>query len=1151
MPAKNKIPPGVQEWCSDQLHDLMGFSDSHLAKYLVHVASRAKSFHEIQQTLQQGNVSNNDGGTTNGASREQQQASFSRTLFAKCQPSSSSSSTRNSAATATASKKTNADWVQQANQYSMLEEDEEEQVDHDSKSKRKKERKRSGSSKRSSSSRKSKQDDASDDDDDGDKRQAAKKDRLREKKRSRRNYKEEDGDGSSDDDHSDGGGGGVVHRESFQDRRERRQAAREKEKMPAEDALTAEERAELEREKDLRERDEFVKRMLERDSSKTKQQVKQEGGEDEEDQEETQDSMRRRLDIEERLARGETVMGEDGKALTMERLRVESRRAYLKKRQEREVGLLKQSLQDEEELFRDQKLTAAERKRIELGKKILKMVETNENQEDKNDGFYRLPDEYNEGDTKGSQDQALLSSRYVEPVKEKSEQELWEESQTQKATSAHPRKKKGAQKDEKEYELVFDDQIDFVMQETAKGYDKRDKKRQLLEEGGTLVAVKEEVPVMTEHEKILVGRKKLPVFPYREEFLAAVKDHQILVLVGETGSGKTTQIPQYLHEIGYSELGKIGCTQPRRVAAMSVAARVAQEMNVRLGHEVGYSIRFENCTSKSTVIQYMTDGMLLREILTEPDLASYSCMVIDEAHERTLHSDILFGLVKDIVRFRPDLKLIISSATMDAEKFSKYFDDASIFMIPGRMFPVDIFYTKQPEADYVDAAVVTVLQIHVSQPLNGDVLVFLTGQEEIETAAEILTQRTRNLGSKIAELMICPVYANLPSEQQAKIFEKTPKGVRKVVLATNIAETSLTIDGICYVIDTGFNKQKSYNARSGMESLVVTPVSQAAANQRAGRAGRTQPGKCFRLFTAWSFQHELEPNTIPEILRTNLGNVVLMLKSLGINDLLHFDFMDRPPADALIRALEQLYALGGLNDRGELTKLGRRMAEFPLEPMLSKSVIASEKYKCVSDVLSAVSMLSLGSSVFYRPKEKAVHADTARLNFARGGGGDHISLLRCYSDWASTDYSDGWCFENFVQVRSIRRARDIREQLEGLCERVEIDHTVSNPDDLDSILKAITSGFFYNVAKLSRTGDYQTVKQHKTVYIHPSSVLAKEEEPPAWLVFFELAFTTKEFMRQVAPIKPEWLVEIAPHYYQQSDVEDAKSKKMPKNRNRR
>jgi pre-mRNA-splicing factor ATP-dependent RNA helicase DHX16 len=1096
MPPKPS--PQVTEWCNDQLHDLMGFADSALAMYLVHVASTSKSTSDILRVLQEGNVQ---------ASPAKQDA-FCQELFNKCRPPSKNKTKSTKPAT-------NADWINKAETYTLLEEEAEEDVSASKKSSKSKKEK----SKRIESTTTSKS-----------KSSSSKKDRLQDKKKRRRRHE----DSSSSEEET------RIQDHSTMDRRDQREKRVKEEK----ETLTADQRAELEREKDLRERDEFVQRMLERDQKNTKQTTSKQ------EEDESDEAYRKRLDAEERLARGETVIGEDGQELTLDRLRMESRRQYLKKRQEREVTLLKQSLQDEEELFRNSKLTAAERKRIELGKKIISMVEKNENKEDEEDGFYRLPDEYNEKDTKDAQDKARLSSRYVEPKHEKSEQELWEESQTRKA-GGMSKKKKAPQ--EKEYDLVFDDQIDFVMQETSKGYDRRDQKKRV--ESPTIKKEEDEeiyaVKPATEHEKILEVRKKLPVFPYREEFLAAVKNHQILVLVGETGSGKTTQIPQYLHEIGYSELGKIGCTQPRRVAAMSVAARVAQEMDVRLGHEVGYSIRFENCTSKSTVIQYMTDGMLLREILTEPDLASYSCMVIDEAHERTLHSDILFGLVKDIVRFRPDLKLIISSATMDAEKFSKYFDDASIFMIPGRMFPVDIFYTKSPEADYVDAAVVTVLQIHVSQPLNGDILVFLTGQEEIETAAEILTQRTQNLGSRIKELMICPVYANLPSEQQAKIFEKTPKGTRKVVLATNIAETSLTIDGICYVIDTGFNKQKSFNARSGMESLVVTPVSQAAANQRAGRAGRTQPGKCFRLFTAWSFQHELEPNTIPEILRTNLGNVVLMLKSLGINDLLNFDFMDRPPADALIRALEQLYALGALNDRGELTKLGRRMAEFPLEPMLSKSVIASEGYGCVNEVLSTVSMLSLGASVFYRPKEKAVHADTARLNFARGGGGDHISLLRCYREWAETDYSPSWCFENYVQIKSIKRARDIREQLEGLCDRVEIDHTASKPDDLDAIMKAITAGFFYNVARLGRTGEYQTVKQHKTVYIHPSSVLAKEEEPPAWLVFFELAFTTKEFMRQVAPIKPEWLVEIAPHYYQESDVEDEKSKKMPKSRHKR
>ena len=1101
----------ITTWCSDALHDLLGFADTALASYLVSVARKSKPpnnpLDDVVDVLR-------DGGCT--APFDQQQ-NFARSLLYRIKGNDVSQNRQ----------LTNADLVKAAKtKYKLLDldvSDKAASIVHVSDQQQPKVR----------TERK-----------DGDKIDESSKKERKESKKRRYRSASSDSDHDEYDDKNQRERQNNVKQDSSESRRERRKRLNQdnstKEEVidPGKSALTATELAEIERERDIRERDELVQRMMDRDKNKTKHTNEEQQQQDEE--------YENRIKTEQLLLKGETVVDETtGTTLSLERLREQSRRAYLKKREERELMLLKQSLEDEEVYFKGEKLTDAEKKRIELSKKILAAVDERKNDEDKHDGFYHLPDELNVNESKIKQDKDLLTTRYVEPKREKNEGELWEESQTHKAAGF--KKKKSTKADE--YELVFEDQIDFVKLDTSKGYDRRSSKsiEKKHEDKAVKMEYRENRPI-TEHEKILAGRKKLPVFPYREEFLAAVKDHQVLILVGETGSGKTTQIPQYLHEIGYSELGKIGCTQPRRVAAMSVAARVAQEMNVRLGHEVGYSIRFENCTSPKTVIQYMTDGMLLREILTEPDLASYSCMVIDEAHERTLHTDILFGLVKDIVRFRTDLKLIISSATLDAEKFSKYFDDANIFMIPGRMFPVDIYYTKTPEADYVDACVVTVLQIHVSQPVGGDILVFLTGQEEIETAAEILTQRAKNLGTRIPELIICPIYANLPSDQQAKIFEPTPKGSRKVVLATNIAETSLTIEGITYVVDCGFNKQKTYNARSGMESLVVTPVSQAAANQRAGRAGRTQPGKCFRLFTAWSFQHELDPNTIPEILRTNMGNVVLMLKSLGINDLLHFDFMDRPPADALIRALEQLYALGALNDRGELTKLGRRMAEFPLDPMLSKTVIASEKFKCTSEILSTVAMLSLGASVFYRPKEKAIHADTARLNFARGGGGDHIALLRCYTDWASTDYNQNWCFENFVQVKSMKKARDIREQLEGLCDRVEIDHTVSAgiDENMDAILKAVSSGFFYNIARLSRTGDYQTVKQQKTVYIHPSSVLSKSEDPPAWLVFFELAFTTKEYMRQVAPIQPAWLIEIAPHYYKASDIEDAKAKKMPK-----
>ncbi|KVI06410.1 DNA/RNA helicase, ATP-dependent, DEAH-box type, conserved site-containing protein [Cynara cardunculus var. scolymus] len=834
-------------------------------------------------------------------------------------------------------------------------------------------------------------------------------------------------------------------------------------------------------------------------------------------------------------------------------LRKVSRQEYLKKREQKKIEEIGDDIEDEQYLFANQKVSEAELRDLRNKKQIYDLVKKRSQEDDNINELlflllsemylttlfgmqYRMPDAYDiEGGVNQEKRFSVAMERYRDSkdgdkMNPFAEQEAWEDHQIGKATLKFGSKNK---KQSEDYNFVFEDQIEFIKGQVMGGEN--------------------------------ADRKTLPVYPYRESLLQAIEDHQVLVIVGETGSGKTTQIPQYLHEAGYTKRGMIGCTQPRRVAAMSVAARVSQEMGIKLGHEVGYSIRFEDCTSDKTVLKYMTDGMLLREFLGEPDLASYSVVMVDEAHERTLSTDILFGLVKgtvsihwfdpfillffqDIARFRPDLKLLISSATLDAEKFSDYFDSAPIFKIPGRRFPVEINYTKAPEADYLDAAIVTALQIHVTQPPgDGDILVFLTGQEEIETAEEILKHRTRGLGSKIAELIICPIYANLPTELQAKIFEPTPEGARKVVLATNIAETSLTIDGIKYVIDPGFVKMKSYNPRTGMESLLITPISKASANQRAGRSGRTGPGKCFRLYTAYNYFNDLDDNTVPEIQRTNLANVVLSLKSLGIHDLLNFDFMDPPPAEALLKALELLFALSALNKHGELTKVGRKMAEFPLDPMLSKMIVASDKYKCSDEIISIAAMLSIGSSIFYRPKDKQVHADNARLNFHMGNVGDHIALLKVYSSWKETNFSTQWCYENYIQVRSMKRARDIRDQLEGLLERVEIE-LVSNPGDLEAIKKSITSGYFPHSARMQKNGSYRTVKHPQTVYIHPSSGLA--QVLPRWVVYHELVLTTKEYMRQVSELKPEWLVEIAPHYYQLKDVEDLASKKMPRGEGR-
>ncbi|CAD7086133.1 unnamed protein product [Hermetia illucens] len=880
-----------------------------------------------------------------------------------------------------------------------------------------------------------------------------------------------------------------------------RDKSRKRAQSSSDESLDSEEEARL---RDLRERDEFADRLRKRDEDKTRKVL--ESSSSRKAYEEA--AKRLKLEIEDR----EKILPQ---------LRVQSRRKYLEKRKDDKVAELEADILDDEYLFEEKILTDRERKEREYKKQLLTIAKEHEKaRELERVQRYHMPQDVKKGET---EEYVEVDERERQP---NSEQKKWESEQLASAMFQFGAKDA---KIKDEYDLLLDDQIEFIQALTMEGSKSKDKK-----------------PEITETEKhkmdIEETKKSLPVYPFREDLIAAIQEHQILIIEGETGSGKTTQIPQYLYEAGFTKDNKkIGCTQPRRVAAMSVAARVAQEMGVKLGNEVGYSIRFEDCTSERTILKYMTDGTLHREFLSEPDLASYSVMIIDEAHERTLHTDILFGLVKDIARFRPELKLLISSATLDAEKFSQFFDDAPIFRIPGRRFPVDIYYTKAPEADYIDACVVSVLQIHATQPL-GDILVFLTGQDEIETCQEVLQDRVKRLGSKLKELVILPVYANLPSDMQAKIFEPTPPNARKVILATNIAETSLTIDNIIYVIDPGFAKQNNFSSRTGMESLMVVPISKASANQRAGRAGRTAPGKCFRLYTAWAYKHELEDNTIPEIQRINLGNAVLMLKALGINDLIHFDFLDPPPHETLVLALEQLYALGALNHHGELTKLGRRMAEFPVDPMMAKMILASEKYKCSEEIVTIAAMLSVNSAIFYRPKDKIIHADTARKNFNHIHG-DHLSLLQVYNQWAETDFSVQWCYENFIQYRSMKRARDVREQLVGLMQRVEIDMVSSLPETIP-IRKAITAGYFYHVARLSKGGNYKTIKHNQTVMIHPNSSLF--EELPRWVLYHELVFTTKEYMRQVIEIESKWLLEVAPHYYKAKELEDSTNKKMPK-----
>ncbi|KAL6857478.1 Cyclin-dependent kinase catalytic subunit [Amphichorda felina] len=894
---------------------------------------------------------------------------------------------------------------------------------------------------------------------------------------------------------------------------------------PKEEDLSDGAKEERQRQKDLEERDAFAKRLKDKDDSRSKK-----------NERDGESSARRKLadDAEARNA-------------ALPDLRERSRQEYLKKREMERLALLRKQVAEEtEELRSGVRLSEKEKAEFAKNREILRLAEERLKIDDHRDG-YVMPEDYitEKGKMDRKKKEEALYKRYVEKdeygqEKFVTEHDEWEREQATKAKAQIQR----AERENDDYDYVMDDAqyIKWTLDSRMAGEGKGMTKEQIYLDAQIEAAEKKALSIQE-------TRKTLPIYQYRDEFLAALEQYQVLVIVGETGSGKTTQLPQYLHEAGYTKNGmKVGCTQPRRVAAMSVAARVAEEVGVKVGNEVGYSIRFEDNTSDKTVLKYMTDGMLLREFMTEPDLGGYSAIMIDEAHERTVHTDIILALVKDLARERPDLKLLISSATMNAEKFAQYFDDAPIFNIPGRRYPVDIYYTPAPEANYLAAAITTTFQIHTTQG-KGDILIFLTGQDEIEAAELEIAETAKKLGSRVKELVICPIYANLPSELQAKIFEPTPEGARKVVLATNIAETSLTIDGIVYVIDPGYVKENVYNPQTGMSNLVVVPCSRASANQRSGRAGRVGPGKCFRLYTKFAYMNEMDESTTPEIQRTNLNGVVLQLKSLGINDLLDFDFMDPPPTEALIGALNQLFALQGLNHKGELTKLGRQMAEFPTDPMLAKAVLAADKEGCVDEVLSIVSMLGEASALFFRPKDKKIHADSARNRFTVKEGGDHVSLLNVWNQWVDSDFSPVWARENFLQQRSLTRARDVRDQLAKLCERVEVAPSSCGASNLRPIKRAITAGFFPNAARLQKGGDsYRTIKTNTTVWIHPSSVLMSVDPPEKMVVYFELVQTTKEYMRSVMPIEPRWLAELAPHFHKKKDMEEMEEKKMPKQR---
>ncbi|KAJ1922757.1 ATP-dependent RNA helicase [Tieghemiomyces parasiticus] len=683
-------------------------------------------------------------------------------------------------------------------------------------------------------------------------------------------------------------------------------------------------------------------------------------------------------------------------------------------------------------------------------------------------------------------------------------------------------------------------------------------------------------------------RKRLPIYGARQAILDAIQRNASVVIVGETGSGKTTQIPQFILEADLAKYGGIAVTQPRRVAATSLARRVAEEVGTPLGKRVGYTVRFDDKSSPSTKLKYLTDGMLMREILSDPLLHRYNYILLDEAHERTLRTDILFGMLKEIQqtrrqmckdrkaqwyrrrvtdearrgsgppaeangtdsdlgehvvggavstdaaetisasngqpRFVHELKIIIMSATLDAERFAAYFDHAKILYVAGRQFPVRVYNSLEPQTDYLDAAFVASLQIHTEQG-PGDILIFLTGQEEIETLEKLLTDHRALLPRDAADILICPLFAALPPAQQAKVFNPAPPNTRKIILATNIAETSITLPGIRYVLDTGVHKARGYNSKVGIESLLVEPISKSSARQRTGRAGREALGFCYRLYTEDSFM-ALEEDSVPEILRCNLAAAVLQLKAAGVRDVLRFDYMDRPPKLALLRALEQLYSLAALDDTGALTKLGTWMAEFPLDPCYAKVLYESRALQCTTEIIDIISLLSV-DNLFVAPFHKREEANEARNKFISPDG-DHLTYLNLLRAYQAVKGDIRWCHENYVNARGIQHALEVRKQLRQVCTRVGMDPNVSCGVDLDRVLQCFVAGFFHQTALLQPDGTYKSVIGSQFVRIHPASTLFNSRREA--ILFNELVFTTKLYVRGVSAIQANWIPEASPNY---------------------
>lgn len=612
----------------------------------------------------------------------------------------------------------------------------------------------------------------------------------------------------------------------------------------------------------------------------------------------------------------------------------------------------------------------------------------------------------------------------------------------------------------------------------------------------------------------------LPVYAQRDRILEALSEHQVVVVESPTGSGKTTQLPIILHEAGYGRNGVIGVTQPRRIAAVSVTEFIARQLDEQVGETVGYKMRFEDRTGPGTSLKVMTDGILLQELKLDYNLSQYGVIVVDEAHERSLNIDFILGLLKRVIKARPEFRVIVSSATINAAIFSEYFDSCPIIRIETPMYPVQVIYNPPPVSDDPEALIRTICSVierTVEERPEGDILVFLSGERLIKDCINALLMQPFR-----SKLDVRPLYGRLSKEEQESVFPPAAEGRIKVVVSTNIAETSVTIDGITTVIDSGLAKMNYYNPKTYTSSLIEGPISRASANQRKGRAGRTQPGSCYRIYKREGYERR-PLFTTEEIYRTDLSEVVLRMAELGIKDFDQFDFISSPGQRDLASAVESLKLLSALTPENTLSDIGRMMVRFPLLPRHSRVIVEAirEYPQVVDEAVTAAAFLSTNSP-FLLPMGEEMEARHAHHQY-RDDLGDFVSYLKLFAAYCSAPKKEQFCEKRYLDPRTMGEIRNVKDQLDEIVSSMGVPVLTGGP--VSDYLCAIATGLIQFVCVQSGRGSYASLTADR-ILIHPGSVMFRES--PRFIVAGEIVRTSRTYARSVSVLEESWIKRISP-----------------------